>query len=435
MTTPGHDAPLEYHRRLLDDPLRMDAYERALRRLVRPGDVVLDAGAGSGILAMLAARLGAARVHAVESMPIARLARQLVLANGLEDRVTVHEADLETMAPVEPVDLVISDYLGVFLADDMMLKAIEAAGRWLKPGGRVAPDRVELRVAAVGDLALPSIDGLLAPRYGVNVAPLAGYARQRWIRGDFHPRLLLSEPMRYADYEPPRARAFDERVALRVTRAGRLRGLLGWFEARLAPGITLSNAPATSTHWGQVCFPLFEHDVEEGDVLDARLAFLEGDWTWSGRLLRGERVIAEASRRTGDDYGTREVPPAPAPPPADDASRVARAWEVNERAGEAYHAGRLAEARGLWEEAVRLLPPRDPACPPIYENLGLAYLDSMRPGDAVPVLLRALDGEPISREQSLRMLIFAFHDSGRPADAARARDLYEQAFGAHPMMK
>ena len=70
----GHDASLAYHANLLSDVVRMDAYDRALRALVKPGDVVLDVGAGTGVLAMLAARAGAKRVHAVESLPVAALA-------------------------------------------------------------------------------------------------------------------------------------------------------------------------------------------------------------------------------------------------------------------------------------------------------------------------------------------------------------------------
>ncbi len=81
----------------------MDAYQRALRALVRPGDVVLDLGAGTGILSMLAARLGAARVHAVEAMPIARLASALVEQNGLGRQISVHQVDVTAMAPIEPV--------------------------------------------------------------------------------------------------------------------------------------------------------------------------------------------------------------------------------------------------------------------------------------------------------------------------------------------
>src|SRR5262245_56005551 len=114
----GQLAPLSYHARMLADLHRMDAYERAIRRLVRPGDVVLDVGCGTGILAMLAARRGA-RVHAVEAQPVAHVAQKLVTHNRLD--VHVYHADICEMEPVEPVDLVVSDYLGVFLVDDQML--------------------------------------------------------------------------------------------------------------------------------------------------------------------------------------------------------------------------------------------------------------------------------------------------------------------------
>src|SRR5215813_5909517 len=163
----GHDAPLDYHRRLLDDGHRLAAYERALRQVVRPGDVVLDIGAGTGILALLAARLGAARVHAVESMPIAAAARALARANGLGDRVVVHEADLREMPAVEPVDVVVGDFLGAFLADDLMLAAAAAATRWLRPGGRFVPKSVELFLAPVGDFNFPAVDFAASPALGV----------------------------------------------------------------------------------------------------------------------------------------------------------------------------------------------------------------------------------------------------------------------------
>src|SRR5438128_170589 len=116
----GHFGPLSYHARLVGDPHRVDAYDRAIRRLVRPGDVVLDLGAGTGLLSMLAARRGA-RVHAIESTAVVDLAEELIARNGLRDRITLHRADARSLEPVEPVDLVISDFLGSFLVDDNML--------------------------------------------------------------------------------------------------------------------------------------------------------------------------------------------------------------------------------------------------------------------------------------------------------------------------
>jgi SAM-dependent methyltransferase len=407
----GHDAPLDYHRRLLDDAARMDAFERALRRVVRPGDVVLDAGAGTGVLALIAARLGAARVHAVESMAVAGVARELARANGLEGRVIVHEADLTRMEPVEPVDVVVSDYLGAFLADDAMLGAVEAAARWLRPGGRIVPDRVTLHLAPLGAVGFPPLDGLRAPRFGVSLAPLLAHAIRRTYRGDFHPHHLLGPAAVYAEYVAPARRAFDEEVRLEIARAGRLRGLCGWFEARLAEGVTLATAPGTETHWGQTFFPCDELAVEAGDTLAARVTWLDepAEWRWS---VRASRAAAPAPRA-----------------PSDDASGEG----LNARGAAAYGAGRIEEARELWEEAIRILAPRDPACAEVHENLAIAYLDTGRPADAARALLRALDGDPGSREQAARLLVYAFHDAGRGFAYQQALAEYEKAFGEHPI--
>jgi ribosomal protein L11 methyltransferase len=56
----------------------------ALEELVRPGDAVLDAGTGSGVLAIVAAKLGAASIVATDIDPLAiRVACENAVANGL----------------------------------------------------------------------------------------------------------------------------------------------------------------------------------------------------------------------------------------------------------------------------------------------------------------------------------------------------------------
>jgi ribosomal protein L11 methyltransferase len=72
---------------------------------VRPGDFVADLGAGSAVLAIAAARLGAARVIAIEMDPDAiGNAEENVERNGVADRVTVMEGDADILLPlVAPV--------------------------------------------------------------------------------------------------------------------------------------------------------------------------------------------------------------------------------------------------------------------------------------------------------------------------------------------
>lgn len=308
----GHLAPLEYHRTLLDDPLRMDAYERALRALVRPGDMVLDLGAGTGILAMLAARRGAARVHAVESMAVAGLAAQLVRANGLSAQVQVHHRDLLELEPIEPVDLVVSDFLGRFVVDDGMLPVVEAAGRWLKPGGRFCPARLELRLAPVGDIQLWAVELFQHPCYGLDLRPALPYALNYCYHSQLGDEALLAPSLLYESFRPPAVpERFDRQLRFRMERPGLLQGLAGWFAAELAPGVLLDTGPGRETHWGQYLFPLPPTPVERGDELSLRLWLSEerGDlvWHWRGSLRgAGGRKLMDFDLESEQRLGERE---------------------------------------------------------------------------------------------------------------------------------
>ena len=57
---------VDEHREYLSDLNRLDAYRRAIEERVRPGFVVVDLGAGSGIMGLLACRAGARRVYAID---------------------------------------------------------------------------------------------------------------------------------------------------------------------------------------------------------------------------------------------------------------------------------------------------------------------------------------------------------------------------------
>ena len=86
---------------------------RLLDRIVKPGDVVADLGAGSAVLAIAAARLGATRIIAVELDPDAIAnAEENVQRNRVADRVTVVEGDASVILPlVAPVRVVLANII------------------------------------------------------------------------------------------------------------------------------------------------------------------------------------------------------------------------------------------------------------------------------------------------------------------------------------
>ena len=85
------------HEEMLKDQIRTNAYRNAIEG--NPQDfkdkIVLDIGAGTGILSIFAARAGAKHVYAVENAEIAFFAKEIIKNNGLSDKITVIKGKME----------------------------------------------------------------------------------------------------------------------------------------------------------------------------------------------------------------------------------------------------------------------------------------------------------------------------------------------------
>jgi ribosomal protein L11 methyltransferase len=84
---------------------------RLMQRVIRVGDTVADLGAGSAVLAIAAAKLGAKRAIAIELDPDAiGNAEDNVARNGVRERVSILEGDAATLLPlVAPVRVVVAN--------------------------------------------------------------------------------------------------------------------------------------------------------------------------------------------------------------------------------------------------------------------------------------------------------------------------------------
>src|SRR5688500_3295049 len=135
---------------MIADRGRTDAYAAALRRAITPTSVVLDLGAGAGIMTLLACQAGAKKVYAVEPDGIVEVARAVVAVNGYADRVELIQAVSTDITLPEAVDVIVADIHGAlpfFCASPTAL--FDAKRRFLKPGGAMVPTADTIMAAVV----------------------------------------------------------------------------------------------------------------------------------------------------------------------------------------------------------------------------------------------------------------------------------------------
>ena len=290
-------AEFEIHRTMIRDRIRTDAFRRAIQSRVRPGDIVLDVGAGSGILSVFAARAGAARVYAVEQTSIAVLAQELAAANRVADVVQVIQDDVTQIALPERVDVIVSEWLGGFGIDEGMLApVVTARDRWLKPGGLMIPDSVTAWVALVHDSYLAETLAFLQDHpYDLDLGGLVektvneisysgGFRHLAAADRRSDAARLWTTNARRIPVEAAQA-PHEAEVQLSVQERGTANALGLWFSAELAPGISLSVGPGDPpTHWGMTTAPLRSRvDLTPGRAIRVRVrtapARPVGTWT------------------------------------------------------------------------------------------------------------------------------------------------------------
>ncbi len=248
------------HAAMLQDRVRTRAYLEAIAEAVHPGDVVVDLGTGTGILAIAAAKAGARRVYAVEHGPIAATAERLFADNDVADRVTLLRG-LSTRVDVpEKADVLVTEIFGHDPFGERVIEYVrDAASRWLKPGGRVVPERLRVhgRAAQLDDDALDRLTFTernvpsWCSDYGMSLERLGELEAQRpsWLDADAPPiHAWLSEPALIHDLAIANLPAtLDRTVATKATGAGRLDAAALTFELDVGR-TTISTAAEGSNH-------------------------------------------------------------------------------------------------------------------------------------------------------------------------------------------
>ena len=143
----------EWHVPMMNEQNRNQAYFDALKAVINPNSSVFEIGTGSGLLAMMAAKLGAKQVNTCESVPlIAETASQIIKDNQYEKTITViAKKSTEITVGVdlnEKADILVSEIFSSELLGEHVLPSLEdAKKRLLKPNGKVIPAAGSMMIA------------------------------------------------------------------------------------------------------------------------------------------------------------------------------------------------------------------------------------------------------------------------------------------------
>jgi protein arginine N-methyltransferase 1 len=284
---------------MIADRVRLDAYVHALERVITPQSVVLDIGAGTGIMSLLACKLGARRVYAIEPSSLAQLIPEAARDNGFEDRIVLLQQRSTEVTLPELADVIMSDLRGVLPPFKGHFADIaDARARFLAADGHLIPcnDTLFAAVVTASRLFERTRSPWQGESYGLKLGSALRFLENIWRRHNAAPEDVLSEPTAWArlDYMTIGDLRVRGSGTSTITRDGTAHGLLAWFDTQLTEGVGFSTRPGTlETVYGQGFFPWpCAVTVQAGDIVtfELRADPVSSDyvWTWSAEICSNQ---------------------------------------------------------------------------------------------------------------------------------------------------
>jgi protein arginine N-methyltransferase 1 len=276
--------------RMLYDQRRCSAFAKALQRAINPGSsVVLDIGTGTGFFAVLASRLGARRVYAVEPGSVINVAKQVAASNGCAEKIEfVQKLSSELELP-EKADIIISDLRGSTPFKTMHIPSlIDARERLLaKDGVLIAhSDTVFAAIAEAPIQLQPSLIDLEA-NYGVDMGFATRMGRNEKQTVLLAKENLLTKPavVTMLDYRTVREPNLKSEITFIAERDGIAYGIAVWFEVHAAEGISFATGPMDpDSVYATALFPLEEPvPICAEDIIKVAIRnclTTDGDYVW-----------------------------------------------------------------------------------------------------------------------------------------------------------
>jgi len=297
----------DFHHSMLVDESRTAAFRNAILATVTPGDVVVDVGSGTGVLALFAAMAGAARVYAIERDPIIEIAREIAELNGLSKSITfIRGSSLDVVLP-ERADILITETIGNIGLDEGIITLVEdARRRFLKPDAAVIPQHVDVLASLVSvPRDVQATQRWSKPLFAMDFSPLNRIVRNNVLWTDLSPAAIVTQPqIAFGTDFSGHASTLSASLRSVAIKDAAVNGIGLWFRSRLTKEIHLTNEPSNEVpSWEHGFLPIEEPiEVYSGDriAFEVSSSASGAKWTW--------KIGTGRSHRTSDgQLGAHEI--------------------------------------------------------------------------------------------------------------------------------
>jgi len=220
----------ENQRFILRDRVRLSKFKEALEKTVTSQSVVIDIGAGWGVLSIFAAKAGAKKVFAIEAHEVnIEKAKKEIAKERLGQKIELIRGDsFEIPREALPqANVIVSETLGFMgIGEGIVGIMHDAKLKWLSKNSMLIPRRLSLYIASV---SVP------------------------------HPpkkRMMMLVSQRYLHSKPRIIEQYELGNDKDVSNLDVPPNHVGWFVAELHENIVLDTSPfSPSTSWEQIYFP------------------------------------------------------------------------------------------------------------------------------------------------------------------------------------
>jgi Predicted RNA methylase len=260
----------EYVYRCLADRERTLAFKAAIEKAVKPGDVVLDLGTGSGIMAVFAAQAGARKVYAVEIADyLSRVSSKNFIASGYGSIITPLRMNARevSLQQVEKPQVVVCEMITTGLIGEMQGPVINS----LKKAGVIDAQTLLIPSEISTSLTLVNADFTF---YGAHLSfPIfINYFSKSF---ENYPELLSEEKLAHSvTFSSDFSEDVRIRESLRASKGGDVNGLLLTSQTGFVGDVEIG---ACVSYCQPVILPLKAQRVSAGDTVDVSITYQMGE--------------------------------------------------------------------------------------------------------------------------------------------------------------